>query len=525
MVLLLYLLLIAGAGSMFKTNDNRMDLKITEVLRSEVTHIKEDWLVFLVCFFISRHSIINEIYPFAIVALCSYCHQNGPSFAMLLVVISATLTVRLDFVYILMFAAVYIFFYNFRHDGKKPILLVSSYAACVLMFSKTTMLILNGFSMSGMMLNIFESVFIFSSIILINEGAAVVKKNSCRRKRTEQKAKETAKPAAEAEAATSISTDGTDMSCGNEKALDKRTKVLSVFSDEADNKIRQQLLWQNINVKFLEVLPETHDSFLLSVTVRSERPVEEAKEAVILIVRNTCGVKLKCIESITASPGYHVLKFRNLKRVRIRTYVSSATKEGSDVSGDSCAYAGRGDKYYAVLCDGIGSGEEAYNESNGTVDMLSKFLYTDFTEEQIIRTLNSLLMLKLGDERYVTLDLSIIDYGCKEIRMYKAGAAPTYILSGGTVERIVGKSLPIGILDDFECNVYRRVIRKGDIIIMISDGIIDSVNMDEKKSLDKYFELIMNKDPQTIANSILSYALRGQDRIIDDMTVLVTKIG
>ena len=60
---------------------------------------------------------------------------------------------------------------------------------------------------------------------------------------------------------------------------------------------------------------------------------------------------------------------------------------------------------------------------------------------------------------------------------------------------------------------------------MVSDGIIDSIGLDEKKSLDKYIELIINKDPQTIANSILSYALRGQDTVMDDMTVLVTKIG
>jgi serine phosphatase RsbU (regulator of sigma subunit) len=49
--------------------------------------------------------------------------------------------------------------------------------------------------------------------------------------------------------------------------------------------------------------------------------------------------------------------------------------------------------------------------------------------------------------------------------------------------------------------------------------------MDEKKNLDKYLELMEGKDPQTIANSILSYALRGQDSVFDDMTVLVTKIG
>ena len=218
-------------------------------------------------------------------------------------------------------------------------------------------------------------------------------------------------------------------------------------------------------------------------------------------------------------------KFKNIKKIKIRTYTATAVKDGSAVSGDNFAYAGRADKYYTVLCDGIGSGEEASNESNGAVDLMSRFLYSDFTEDQILRTLNSVLMIKLGDERYVTFDFSIIDYGTKEIRLYKAGAAPSYILSGKNVDKISGKSLPMGILDNFEYSSFKKEINIGDMVVMITDGIIDSISQDPKKSLDKYLEFIADKDPQTVANSILSYALRGQDNVMDDMTVLVTKIG
>lgn len=83
----------------------------------------------------------------------------------------------------------------------------------------------------------------------------------------------------------------------------------------------------------------------------------------------------------------------------------------------------------------------------------------------------------------------------------------------------------MGILDNFEYSSFKKEINIGDMVVMVTDGIIDSISQDPKKSLDKYLEFISSKDPQTVANSILSYALRGQDKVMDDMTVLVTKIG
>jgi serine/threonine protein phosphatase PrpC len=478
-----------------------------------------------VCFFVSRQNIIDEIFPFAIVVLSSYSYIKGSWISILLVCIAGILSVRFDFVYIIMLTAIYGYYFNFRNEGKKSIFLISGYSAAVLFFSKTAILVAEGFNTNEFMLNIFETMFIFSAIILINEGIKTIKKSikdsSGEFQRIKYKKKEgisVVNNNAESEAASTVSYTTANKS-------KKKNKYLNIFSDDAKKKITEQLLWQNINVKFFEVIACNKYSIQLSLTVKTEKTPDEAESIIALIARNISGAKLRCVERVVVSPNYYVLKFKNIKKIKIRTYSAAAVKDGSLVSGDNFAYAGRADKYYMVLCDGIGSGEEANNESNGTVDLMSKFLYSDFTEEQILRTLNSVLMIKLGDERYVTFDFTIIDYGTKEIRLYKAGAAPSYILSGKNVDKISGKSLPMGILDNFEYSSFKKKINIGDMVVMVTDGIIDSINLDPKKSLDKYLEYLAGKDPQTVANSILSYALRGQDTIIDDMTVLVTKIG
>ncbi len=528
-----------------KTNEKKYAFIIGDIFKSEAKHIKENWVILLMCFFIARQNIIDEIFPFAIVVLCTYCQAKGSPLIILTVTILAVLSSGFNFTYIIMLIAVYAYFFSFRGE-KKSILLVASYSAMVLLISKTTLLMADGFTGKSFMLNVYETTFVFSSIILINElmkMIAKIKKDGkvhIHRIKREENADEsivsidnidglnkTIKPGAEAEAATSAAEEKTYSGNKNIKNISdyKKTKFLNIFTDQAKLKIKEQLLWQNIHIKFFEVLSSGKDSVVLSVTVKTEKSCEEAESAVELIVRNVCGVKLKCVDRVVSSPNYYVLKFKNIKRIKIRTYTATAVKDGSEVSGDSFAYAGRADRYYTVLCDGIGSGVEAYSESNGAVDLLSKFLYTDFSEEQILRTLNSILMIKLGDERFVTFDFNIIDYSSREVRVYKAGAAPTYIISSRNVDKISGKSLPLGILDNFEYSSFKKKIEIGDMIIMVSDGIIDSIGLDEKKSLDRYIELIINKDPQTIANSILSYAIRGQDTVMDDMTVLVTKIG
>lgn len=511
-----------GGNMIGKTQDERYDLIIINILKKEFKHIKENWLLLLVCFFVSRQNIINEIFPFALVILSSYCHIKGPWFSALTACIVGILSVRFDFVYIIMLIAIYGYFFNFRNEGKKSIFLIAGYSAAVLFFSKTAIIVTDGFNTNEFMLNIFEMLFIFSAIILFYEGSKLIKnikKGAKIKKPLKRKCKKEnyTNNNAQREAASTT----TDIAVNKKK----KSKYLNIFSDEAKKKIKEHLLWQNINIKLFEVMFYNKSSILVSMTVKTEKTPEEVESTIALIVRNISGAKLRCVERIVISPNYYVLKFKNIKKIKIRTYSAVAIKDGSTVSGDNFAYAGRADKYYTVLCDGIGSGEEACSESNGAVDLMSRFLYSDFTEEQILKTLNSVLLFKLGDERYVTFDFTIIDYGTKEIRLYKAGAAPSYIISGKNVDKISGKSLPMGILDNFEYSSFKKQISVGDMVVMVTDGIIDSINLDSKKSLDKYLESLAVKDPQTVANSILSYALRGQDKVIDDMTVLVTKIG
>lgn len=538
-----------------KAKDKNYNFGLMKILKNEYEHIKENWFIFLVCFFAARHNIADKIFPFALVVMTGYCVVKGFSFAILFVTMAATISIRFDFVYIVMLLAVNLFFFTSQNNKETSILFYTMYTSIILIFSKTAVLLANNFSTKGLILILSEAAFVFSCIMLLNEIYIVFQniKNktnikselskiiSFKKHNTIKTSTQHSKNKSHIQDKTipyeSIMEEVASTLPHEERNVVRNTRRYrtvtggkgrksKLFTESVKKKIKEQLLWQNINVKFFEVIKddENDENMLISVTLKTDKPIEEAEDAVVMIVRNLCAVKLKCVDRVSVSQNYYVLQFKNLKRIKIRTYTASAIKTGSDVSGDSYMYTKKADRYYVVLSDGMGSGESASKESTDAVEMVSRFFNTDFTEEQIIKTLNLLLMLKFDEERYVTLDMNTIDYNNKEIRFYKAGASPSYILSGRTVEKIVGKNLPIGILESFECQCFKRVIRRGDMIIVVSDGIIDSIALDEKKSLDRYLETIMTKDPQTIANLILSYAIRGQDTMVDDMTVLVTKI-
>jgi len=176
----------------------------------------------------------------------------------------------------------------------------------------------------------------------------------------------------------------------------------------------------------------------------------------------------------------------------------------------------------------MGKGKKAYEESSATIDILEKMIDAKIEDEIIIDTINNMLMLKSSDEMFSTLDLGIVDLRRGSLDTIKMGACSTYIKrDNGDIDLISSSSLPVGILSDVNIDRKNSKVNDGDIVIMVSDGIVDSGrNKDLGDNwLIYYLDSIKTTNPKKISNSILDRALELQsEKIEDDMTVLVTKI-
>lgn len=109
----------------------------------------------------------------------------------------------------------------------------------------------------------------------------------------------------------------------------------------------------------------------------------------------------------------------------------------------------------------------------------------------------------------------------------KNGACPTYIKQNGKVQIIKALSLPAGIVENISLVVYDKDIDDNDIIVMCSDGIMESNTEYQNQELwvRDILESIETDNVQKIADIITKEAIdNGYGQIKDDMTIIVAKV-
>ena len=141
-------------------------------------------------------------------------------------------------------------------------------------------------------------------------------------------------------------------------------------------------------------------------------------------------------------------------------------------NGDRCqCFAGTGCKYYVLLCDGMGTGLGAVQEGKSAAQLLKKLLLAGFPAEYALRSLNSLCALR-GIAGAATVDLAELQLDTGKVMLYKWGAAPSYLLCGGSVEKIGTAGPPPGLsVTDGREKVERLSLRRGEILVLLSDGV------------------------------------------------------
>lgn len=212
-------------------------------------------------------------------------------------------------------------------------------------------------------------------------------------------------------------------------------------------------------------------------------------------------------------------------RLTYVTEVAKLARPGWMISGDSHLVRELpGTQLLLALSDGMGCGFPAASESRAAIDLVEKLLRAGFDRKTVIRMANSLMGLRSPGETFATLDLALVDLAGGEAEFIKVGAAPTFLVSGGRAAVIKSRSLPLGILDAADMESSHVVLKPGDTVVMVTDGVLEGLgDLADRETWVK--ELVLSRATDKGAPGLARTLLEevslnlSRDRA-DDITVL-----
>ena len=135
---------------------------------------------------------------------------------------------------------------------------------------------------------------------------------------------------------------------------------------------------------------------------------------------------------------------------------------------------------------------------------------------------NDLLLHRDKEESFSTMDLMLIDLARGTLRAMKIGAVPSYIRRGRRLLSIAGDALPMGIVEKVRPSVTQLKMQDGDALILLSDGVMDAVDGNEKWLTEEILAMDL-RDAEGAARRLISHA-RAVGKHEDDMTVCVLRL-
>ena len=150
---------------------------------------------------------------------------------------------------------------------------------------------------------------------------------------------------------------------------------------------------------------------------------------------------------------------------------TAAGKEGECAADAALTIENESGYAYALLCDGMGSGERAAQAASLGVRFLSALLSADVGRQVALALLNNAICAS-EEECSVALDLLSLDLYEGRAGFLKSGAAASFVFRDGALFRIRSRTIPLGLLRIVDSEEASFDVREGDILVLLSDGVL-----------------------------------------------------
>ncbi|MGV2642527.1 stage II sporulation protein E [Clostridium perfringens] len=322
-----------------------------------------------------------------------------------------------------------------------------------------------------------------------------------------------------------------NMSVTISEIVDEFGNELHLCTD-VEKSIKKSLLKYGINFGSLICYNDKNGRIKIKMQMENCMGSQTCIKTVLPIISETIGKNMSIGSegcNINSKNNMCEIVIEEAPKYHINSHVAVATKEGEKFTGDSYSYGRTKDgNYITVISDGMGSGPEAGLESKVSVEIIEKFMEVGFDEKIAIDAVNAIMSIKFSeDEKFSTLDMNKIDLYTGNAKFMKVGAIESFIKRGNKVEVINSNTLPFGVLEEPDVDTVEKQVSNGDVIVSISDGILDIKNDGSFDTtwLIEFLKSTKYRQPKDLSIAILEKAkeLSG-GKAKDDMTVVVSKV-
>lgn len=321
---------------------------------------------------------------------------------------------------------------------------------------------------------------------------------------------------------------------GPAQIIDKITKEIKNSSNARDYleaHLKKMLAGRGFFVDRVNIQQMGEKTLDLSLEVTSCPGVDNCRQVLLPALSRLTGMEYQILHSnCSYDTGIKNCCFRMMdaRAYRLNIGQYKIAKYEEEVCGDSTntILLPEG-KQILMLSDGMGVGASAAAESGTSLQLLEKLLETGFDEYSAIHTINSVLMFRAKEDTFATMDICIIDLFSGEADFIKIGAGPSFVKNKEGVKVIRASSLPIGILHHVEMETIKETIRPGDVIVLSSDGLLDTGHKleDAERWIAGIIENSLEKNPNKLAESLAKNAVNlGGGRPRDDISVIVAVV-
>jgi hypothetical protein len=255
----------------------------------------------------------------------------------------------------------------------------------------------------------------------------------------------------------------------------------------------------------------------------SSRDIEGLRKALSELhtrLEGTVGCRLSPFELERTSEALTARTYA-IRGLDVEFSCASLASGKGEASGDRqrCFFS-RDEYFYALISDGMGSGEEAAETAEICISFLEQMLRVGVSKTLSLKMLNNLLCSR-GNECSATVDLFELDLLYGKSTFIKSGAAVSYVKRGEDVFRIRSKTAPLGLMKKLDAEKTDFEIKAGDLIIMLSDGVAGEG--EDNGWLLALLSKQRDDSLDALAKEILAVRENGRESD-DDMTVTVIKV-